>query len=1216
MSALPQLDNLDKLASELAENPLKYAALAEKHNWNFHLNIDLDDAAERFQSIPHSTTDSKYPLTNLEQLYKMYRRVDQGLAPVEVPPERQKSLVLDGLEIKYAKPPGLLQSDSEVTQSESESEQWLDDTPRRQSQVEPDILRRQSVQALAQPPTIDLSHHALGQHPQTPKSNLVAAQSPSAQSFKQSMPHQEPAPCETPSTEKPRDLPDPVEGDPEPHTTPPITQPEPLTTNPQLTYDSHPEADLTIDDPSLLAADQPQSTSEAPRQVPSPALNRPVDQPMPAQPTEQFHPVSRSHLSFSTATPRRVSMPARIPSRPQYIATSRHANRCGTLSVLAPADADTTSNTRETSVRFRESTDDACKDNTAGSDPRENNVPPNTPPVDAGPSTGAGIPPKKVNTAQDVISSRFGSVQQERSESVARDNMDEEPGPCTARTDDVVRESSQIGTRAQPLVFDYPPTISPSSKRTSRLSGISVRTSRRCSVNIGLQTQLKKDDVSPDAAELRDARRKSSMGLIDRRQSTAGASPPLGFTDAVRAPNGVYECVVGDREFQLVVEEFLEAEEGMKGVQCSPAEIDADIDILFAPLFVEPEPVVEKKRKIDVAIQFTGVEDSLDRNDTPNDSGSQDAETQSIAAHSDGDVPPKKLLCSQKEMPKEGNLSERGARQLDPISKEFTSPSLQDDAQSLRNSERNYPRYSRRSAQIKSKWQSHFEENLEEKIPEESEDRTLRVSEKKIRKPISSKSRSGNGVSQRKREKATSRTKSARSSRKSKRLSKKQSSNPSAVDRSSAQDVEACKKRMNSCISPEREVRRRESVPFVVVIEPGDDDIVVEAIDDSYKENISVPGRLRKDESHARAGRKQSVHASGGGVEEAEQEAAKQQSREGNGRSAIFFNEGDYRDADVGFEDDEDPEMDPEMAEGEEIAQMDEGDEIPQVDEGEEVAQMDNGENIPPVGDGEEVPLKDVGQEILLMDDDDDVPPLARVSPEGAHTPYQDFESGDEDFGEEGEDEVAQEVSIGGDEAAQEEVSIGEDEAAEAAHGGSERASDIAIAQNVARVLDVEFVEEPKSRSTVMMSGGVDVEPEGEVEESGPKAAKKGGKRKRQGAAKRQGGKGRKLTPNTLRQARSKREMKRLGLSNLPVPAEAVLSDDSDCEEEQPRRSKRRKFPPLQYWKNEKKVYERRRSQLLPTVSQVVVAVEGGVEVESELSLEALKARQVVASRR
>lgn len=155
------------------------------------------------------------------------------------------------------------------------------------------------------------------------------------------------------------------------------------------------------------------------------------------------------------------------------------------------------------------------------------------------------------------------------------------------------------------LVYGYASTASPGSRRISRVSMIGSMRSRRSSVNTGVQPEVMASDVIPNASELREARRKSSAGMHERRKSVMFRTDCiLGFQGATRCRNDVFACQIDGRKFELVVEECPQPDAGMAGVQCSAADIDGTMDVHFADL-----PLVEeaaKAEKADVAVQWTG----------------------------------------------------------------------------------------------------------------------------------------------------------------------------------------------------------------------------------------------------------------------------------------------------------------------------------------------------------------------------------------------------------------------------------------------------------------------------------------------------------------------------------------------------------------------------------------------------------------------------------
>lgn len=160
------------------------------------------------------------------------------------------------------------------------------------------------------------------------------------------------------------------------------------------------------------------------------------------------------------------------------------------------------------------------------------------------------------------------------------------------------------------LVYEYASTAaSPASRRVSRFSTAGINRSRRCSVNIGVQSDVVSEDLVPDEAALRAARRKSSVGMHERRKSIVDDTDTvLGFSGTKCSRNGVFICQVAGRNFELVVEQNSNGGDGIKGVQCSVADIDAAMDVLFTELPDTSENAAKKDR-VDVAIQWTGTDD-------------------------------------------------------------------------------------------------------------------------------------------------------------------------------------------------------------------------------------------------------------------------------------------------------------------------------------------------------------------------------------------------------------------------------------------------------------------------------------------------------------------------------------------------------------------------------------------------------------------------------
>jgi hypothetical protein len=72
--------------------------------------------------------------------------------------------------------------------------------------------------------------------------------------------------------------------------------------------------------------------------------------------------------------------------------------------------------------------------------------------------------------------------------------------------------------------------------------------------------------------------------------------------------------------------------------------------------------------------------------------------------------------------------------------------------------------------------------------------------------------------------------------------------------------------------------------------------------------------------------------------------------------------------------------------------------------------------------------------------------------------------------------------------------------------------------------------------------------------------------------------------------------------------AQKVIAEEEASGMKEPRRSSRQKFSPLEYWRNEHVVYERRKSRLMPTLAQVI-------EMDKSASDEALRQARKIRSR-
>lgn len=152
---------------------------------------------------------------------------------------------------------------------------------------------------------------------------------------------------------------------------------------------------------------------------------------------------------------------------------------------------------------------------------------------------------------------------------------------------------------------------------------------------------------------------------------------------------------------------------------------------------------------------------------------------------------------------------------------------------------------------------------------------------------------------------------------------------------------------------------------------------------------------------------------------------------------------------------------------------------------------------------------------------------------------------------------------------------------------------------------DIEVVEEsPRARRSSQRSrasAAADAaDAAAEAEEEQPTAARRRGSQKSKPAASAASTASAATDASKPRRRakHGKKEMPR-ELRHLNVNALAAADDD---DEGMVRRSKRQRFPTLRFWSNEKLVYERRKSQIMPTIAQVVVALPEGEEGEGSLS--------------
>lgn len=745
------------------------------------------------------------------------------------------------------------------------------------------------------------------------------------------------------------------------------------------------------------------------------------------------------------------------------------------------------------------------------------------------------------------------------------------------------------------MLFEYASTASPHSRRGSHHSLFSVPGSRRCSVNVGLQPNQSKDEIVANSVELRNARRRSSIGLQGRRQSVADVSPQLGFEGAVRAPNGVLMCEVDGKKFELIVEEEQDVEEGMKGVQCTAADIDADMDILFAPLLVEPELEVVKK-KIDVAVQWTGSECSTPQPNVKDIGNARGTGTQSNAVLID-------------EGSSAGGIECRicGDSQARPISAtnaaEVTNPPSKEEE--LEDVHLSPP----------------GKGTTENEVLLESRDRETNTAEDEADKDTSvvgmddtapmRTEDTGNeqvggllGMAQSEA--------SDGACNKLRRVSKRSISKRSSMKSASVKTVSRSEKtrevkppeisETSGASSSQAHSATRPSEEHIAACTDIDGIVVEELPQSDPAENLDEEVVKQVDNgSEALAGTQLGNHPS------ASMEIVRLAS------DVVVSGCGDQRQSTNTLMENEvntghETQIKGVLENGtcciQEVASGGASDIGPEFYVGEERKQGNEKEGYTKNTSG-----VCVNNEVLQANSD---------------APQEEIELGEEDFENEDfepyiqDDDACNVVPSIDNSAASDEVlrtnDIEDVQNSEREMDASRpvRKTSSKLPLDVARVIDLDLYCSPPKRSTILMPDGIDIKPQATPAKEPRKHVRKATKRKRET----QDRPSRKITPNTRKNEKSRREMHRLGLTSMAVPSEVTTLSEVPLDDAQPRRSKRRKFPPLQYWRNEKKVYERRRSQLLPTISRVVVAVEQDSEDESQLSFEALKARKVVVSRR
>lgn len=758
------------------------------------------------------------------------------------------------------------------------------------------------------------------------------------------------------------------------------------------------------------------------------------------------------------------------------------------------------------------------------------------------------------------------------------------------------------------MLFEYSSTASPQSRRASRFSHFPAFGSRHCSVNVGLQPEQGKDEIVAKSDELCNAKRKSSIGLQERRVSIADVSPQLGFKDAVRAPNGVFICKIDDKKFELVVEEALDAEEGMRGVQCTAADIDADMDILFAPILIEPEPEVVKK-KTDVAVQWTGSECSPFRPDVRGISDERGVGTQSNAICADTIYPTRAAGCRTHEgMPRRTGISSLRTARTGEVS---TAPANDKETRinnmlpSKEEMEEGDMLIRRREIEESTSIEAADGDNIAADDVDAVHmhfGQVLNARSEDVRGAIVRKTLSGacdevQRVPRRSIGKRTSmRTMSAKTASQSARTSGAESRKVSGSSGVRKTPIPTSQQRLAAQLADKRNIISSNTLNGVVV-EELQESVFAKISEEKAEENLNdaPEASARKSLHNQKSKAMEIANLAGDAVSPLRKEndypsnaLTENEVTDGHGAESenILSHEGDH------------------------TSKASDGDHND--DNLEAYVRQDQDQEAEKEVDAGAVDNTNVATGVIQTEES---MPLENAEQDVANLGGEDFEPSLQD------DDNCELASFANNSGTTEEAMRGNEDLKHNAGYDMDATGPIqesaGRARNkspldVARVIDLDLYSTPPKRSTVLMPGGVDIKPQATPAKEPRKAVRKAVKRKRETLPR----PSRKVSPNTQKRERSKREMQRLGLASLQVPSEVTALSEAPSDGTQPRRSKRRKFPPLQYWRNEKKVYERRRSQLLPTISRVVVAVDQDSEDESQMSFEALKARKVIGSRR
>lgn len=1014
--------------ANLANNPLPADPSLTTHVWKIPQHIPVHNALLR--DIPH-LPNNEYGLQNLSQLYAAYRRAEHGFSPHDPPPPHPDFLTVSDVKLRYARPPGVPESDSECTEEEQEEEEDVD-------------YETQHAPATPQP---------------SPPTPISAPPAPIQHAEDPELDRRNSRPC--------------------------------LHTEPNLSPNPTPTKTLSPSDhiplPRISFGDQTTELENPHTKLLSDLLVSPA-----------FSTV-RDRRSVASAPARVGRLRSRRPV-PHIVATarSRKSSIAQPPGLLDRADGDHGAERPDRLSQHAAQVDEAAQHAQLASEVVSQ---PETPKAKVRKSVTFTPGEALVNTPGPSLLTRF---------------MDEK---TPERVADVAESSKQ-------LVYAYASTVSPGSRRVSCVPSVANSRSRPDSVDVGLQPAVASEDVLPDEAELSVARRKSCDEVLDRAENLSQGDVLAGFIGVNRGKDGVLTCEIDGRTFELVVEEVSNGEDahGGRGVQCSPAEIDAAMEVLFA----RPEELITSKKKVDAGVQWTSEYEEGDEGLLPSSRLHLSHETR-VAV----DVRPAK----DKDFRDTGVV---------PISEEMD--------------------------QIDVPAESIVDVDI---IAVDKDSRSVRT------------------------------------------------------ERNLA-DVSSPAVCSIARLALDKDFRDTDVVP--ISEEMDESDVLAEYNAHVDNETPSLPTEQNLADAPSSPAVRPDTN---------------------NDDTAILDLLDDLDDADA---------CGPSDAAAEVCRQTD-----PQVSLHVEVSQVEAAaastsnalhlETVKPANNNIAAPMQKERNEstIKRIDAEPDTLPRASFSaPKSSTTnvhrggmtsltransdentvatdelPRNDGEEteSDIDFGDAHDDMDDMDIVAALSTPAQNSThslvpidnvgAVGEPELQTPQHEMSQRCALGSSASQLAPKA-LEFAQPmlpllspaPLRRSTVVMANGLDIQPEHEEEPGVKKPSKKGSKP----------GKAKKIakptkSKGTKRGGPAPNELKRLGLTTLRVPPVAEEQQE-DLEEIRPRRSKRRRFPPLQYWKNEKKVYNRRMSQIMPTIAEVVVAVENSSDDESGISWANVKARKVIASRR